>query len=89
MKRGVITHDKLETQASESILDPSIEDKKEVAVIFEIIDAIQDIVDANVTVSYKWIAQRLQLSYPGITPQELIDTYESEITRYTEQYEQA
>ncbi|MCK5788349.1 MAG: hypothetical protein KAH32_05095 [Chlamydiia bacterium] len=87
MNRGKINPGKIQEHALEQGYSTGKEAELYYSTISLIKEAIDDIDRAGKKITYLRIAQRLQLNFKGITPTELYNEYNLEITAYTEQYD--
>jgi hypothetical protein len=85
--RNTISPDKIQEQALDLPIDMGRDEEYYYHVVEKIKEAIDDITRAYRKITYALIAQRLQLYFPGITANELYNTYKEEITAYSEQYD--
>lgn len=85
--RSTISPDNISEQALEQEAQMKQDSKFYYATIESIRNAIDDIYNAKRKITYALIANRMQLTFPGITATELWQTYGKEITAYTEQYD--
>jgi hypothetical protein len=87
MNRGTISPDRIHEQALDLLMDMGKDEEYYYYVVEKIKESIDDIAGAYRKITYALIAQRLQLYFPGITANELYNTYKEEITAYSEQYD--
>ena len=85
--RGTIHIAVATDRAVSSQIDDNIEDQLYYRILEHIRDAIDAVYEDGRKLSYLNIAKYLQPRHPGIKPQELMDTYQHEITAYTDNYE--
>ena len=87
MKRGIIDPDKIQDQALDQEYGKARDEELYYYVVKTIKEAIDDIDEAGRKITIPRITQRIQLQFPGITRDEVWNTYSEEITAYSEQYD--
>jgi hypothetical protein len=87
MNRPKITMRKLVEQALESQTTDGAEEAMDIVFVKTLKDEIMNIISVGQKVTYRKIRDRMSLYYPGITTDELYETYHTTIEKIIDIYE--